>query len=111
MCQCTAHYMGMGVSDRRAGKNIRFRSYNIRNRSNGGFESDLWIMSQANLYPGIFQYTKVKEGVYARYLARYGILVADAPSCDQGGVAVFYREAEHFIFKALHLHGPNIVRF
>ena len=34
-----------------------------------------------------------------------------APSAHRGGVAIFYRKAEHFATKELHLHGPNVISF
>ena len=45
---------------------IRFGTYNIRNGRNRGLESALRGMSQANMDLGIFQETKVTDGIYTR---------------------------------------------
>ena len=37
--------------------------------------------------------------------------VTAALSTHCGGVAIFYREAEHFAIKDLRLHGPNVISF
>ena len=59
---------------------IRFGTYNIRNGSNGGLESTLRGMSQANMNLGIFQKTKCADGIYTRESARYHVVATDAPS-------------------------------
>ena len=38
-------------------------------------------------------------------------MASKAPSVLIGGVAVFFRAAEHFYVEALHLHGANVVIF
>ena len=43
---------------------IRFGTYKIRNGRNGGLESALRGMSQANMDLGIFQETKCTDGIY-----------------------------------------------
>ena len=43
---------------------IRFGTYNIRNGRNGGLESALQGMSQANMDLGIFQETKCTDEIY-----------------------------------------------
>ena len=59
---------------------IRFGTYNIRNGSNGGLESALRGMSQANIDLGIFQETKCTDGIYTRESAGYRVVATDAPS-------------------------------
>ena len=44
----------------------RFGTYNIRNGRNRGLESALRGMSQDNMDLGIFQETKVTDGIYTR---------------------------------------------
>ena len=39
------------------------------------------------------------------------MMVTEAPSAHCGGVAIFYRESDHFAIKELRLHSPNIIRF
>ena len=45
---------------------IRFGTYNIRNGRNGGLESALRGIIQANINLGIFQGKKCIEGIYTR---------------------------------------------
>ena len=69
---------------------IRFGTYNIHNGCNGSLESALRGMSQANIGLGIFQETKVTDGIYTRGSAGYSVVATDAPSRHCGGVEVFY---------------------
>ena len=59
---------------------IKFGTYNIRNGRNGGLESALRGMSQANMDLGIFQETKCTEGIYTRESAVYRVVATDALS-------------------------------
>ena len=70
---------------------IRFGTYNIRNGRNGGLESALRGMAQANIDLGIFQETKCTDGIYTRESDGYRVVATDAPSRHRGGVALFYR--------------------
>ena len=70
---------------------IRFGTYNIRNGRNGGLESALRGMSQANMDLGIFQETKRTDGIYTRESVGYCVVATDSPSRHRGGVALFYR--------------------
>ena len=45
---------------------IYFGTYNIRNGQNGGLEYTLKRMLQDNVYLGVFQETKVTQGIYTR---------------------------------------------
>ena len=90
---------------------IRFRTYNIRNRRNGGLESELRGMSQANMDPGIFQETKLKDGIYTRGSAGYSVVATDAPSRHRGGVKIFHRPAPHFAVEAVQQFGTNVIGY
>ena len=90
---------------------IRFGTYNIRNGPNGGMESALRGMSQANMDLGIFQETKVTDGIYTHGSARYSVFATDAPSRHHGGVAVFHQPAPHFAVEAVQQFGPKVVSF
>ena len=57
---------------------IRFGTYNIRKGRNGGLESELGGMSQTNMDLGIFQETKVTDGVYNHGLDGYSVVARDA---------------------------------
>ena len=60
---------------------------------------------------GIFQETKVTDGIYTRGLAGYIVVAMDASSRNRGGVTVFHRPAPHFAVEAVQKFGPNIVNF
>ena len=38
-------------------------------------------------------------------------MATEAPSAHRGGVAIFYREVEHFSVEEIYLHGLNVIRF
>ena len=90
---------------------IRFSTYNIRNGRNGGLESELQGISQANMDLGIFQETKLTDGIYTRRSAGYSVVVTDAPSRHRGRVAVFHRPAPHFLVEAVQQFGLNVIGF
>ena len=90
---------------------IRFGTYNIRNRWNGGLESALRGMYQANMDLGIFQEKKITEGIYTRESAGYYVVATDAPSRHRGGVALFYRPSPLFAVEAVRQFGPNVLIF
>ena len=56
---------------------------------NGELESALRGVSKANMGLGIFQETKLTEGIYPHGSAGYSVVATDAPSQHHGGVAVF----------------------
>ena len=90
---------------------IKFGTYNIRNGRNGGLESALRGMAQANIDLGVFQETKCTDGVYTRASAGYGVIATDAPSRHRGGVALFYREEANFTVEEVREYGPNVLSF
>ena len=90
---------------------IRFGTYNIRNRRNGGLESALQGMFQANMNLGIFQETKCTDVIYTRESAGYRVVATDAPSQNRGGVALFYRPSPLFAVEAVREYGSNVMSF
>ena len=90
---------------------IRVGTYNIWNGINGGVDSELRGVSQANMDLGIFQETKLSDGVYTRGSTGYSVIAVDAPIRHRGGVAVLYRTALHFVVEAVQKFGPNAVGF
>ena len=60
---------------------------------------------------GIFQETKVTDGIYTRGLAGYIVVATDAPIRNHGGVTVFHRPAPHFAVEAVQKFGLNVVGF
>ena len=90
---------------------IRFGTYKICNGRNGGLESALRGMSQANMDLGIYQETKVTDSIDTRGLAGYSVVATDMPSRHRGGVVVFHRPGPHFALEAVQKFGPNVVGF
>ena len=60
---------------------------------------------------GIFQETKVTDGIYTRRSAGYSVIATDAPSRHCGGVAVFHQPAPHFVVGAVQQFVPNVAGF
>ena len=60
---------------------------------------------------GIFQETKVTDGIYTRGSTGYSGVATDALSRHRGGVAVIHRPAPHFAVEAVQKFGPNVVGF
>ena len=90
---------------------IRFGTYNITNGRNGGLESALRGMSQANMDLGIFQETKCTDGIYTRESAGYRVVATNAPSRHRSRVALFYRPSPLFEVEAVREYGPNVLIF
>ena len=86
-------------------------TYNIRNGRNGGLESALRGMSQANMDLGIFQETKCTDGIYTRKSAGYCVVATDAPSRHRCGVVLFYRPSPIFEVEAVWEYGPDVISF
>ena len=90
---------------------IRFGTYKIRNGRNGGLETALRGMSQANMDLGILQETKITDGIYTRGSASYSVIATDAPIQHHGGDAIFYCSKPHFVVEAVEKFGPNVIGF
>ena len=88
---------------------IRFCTFNIRNGRNGGLESALCGVSQGLVYCGVLNETKLTKLFYTREYSGFLVMATEATSVHRGGIAVFYREAEHFAIEELRLHGPNFI--
>ena len=80
---------------------IRFGTYNIINGRNGGLESAVRLVYQANMDLGIFQETKVTDGIYTRGSAGYNLFAMDGPSRNHGVMTVLYRTASYFTVEAV----------
>ena len=80
---------------------IRFSTYNISNGRNGGLESALQGMSQANMDLGIFHETKCTDGIYTRESSGYRVVAMNMPSRHRGGVALFYILSPLFAVEAV----------
>ena len=60
---------------------------------------------------GIFQETKITNGVYTRGLAGYSVVATDTPSRHRGRVAVFFWPSPSFAVEAVQQFGPNAFGF
>ena len=58
---------------------------------------------------GVFQETKLTEGIYRRRSAGYKVVATPAPSRHRGGVALFYRDSSAFAAEAIRQFRENIV--
>ena len=90
---------------------IRFGTYNIWNGRNGGLESALRGMYQANMDLRIFQETKLTDGIYTRGSDEYSAVTTYTPSRHRGRVLVFHRPPPRFVVEAVQQKGPNVVSF
>ena len=90
---------------------IRFGTYNIWNGRNGGLESALKGMSQANMDLRIFQETKLADGIYTHGSAGYSAVATYTTSRHRGRVLVFHRPPPRFVVEAVQQIGPNVVSF
>ena len=68
-------------------------------------------MSQANTDLGIFQETKMTDGIYTRGSDGYSVVATDAPSRNRGGVTIFHRPVPHFAVEAVQQFEPNVIGF
>ena len=59
----------------------------------------------------VFQEKKVMEVIYTRESGGYLVAVTAVPSPHCGGIAIFYRDVDHFTLEALHLHSTNVISF
>ena len=68
-------------------------------------------LSQGRIDCGVLQEIKINNGVYTRESSVFWVMATAAPSAHRGGVAIFYREADHFAIKELRFHGLNVISF
>ena len=90
---------------------MRFSTYNIRNRRNGGLEFDISELTKEKVDVVVMQETKLIDGVYTRESSGFWVMGTEALSAQHGGVAVFYHEAEHFSIEELRLNGLDVIIF
>ena len=78
---------------------------------NGGLESALRGMAQANIDLGVFQETKCTDGIYTCKLAGYRVVATEAPSRHRGGAELFYKPSAQFAVEEVREYGPNVISF
>ena len=77
--------MGGGPGDRQVTvRPICSGTYNIHNGRDRGLESSLRGMSQANMYLGVFQETKLIKSMYTRESGEYRVVETEPPSANSG---------------------------
>ena len=86
---------------------IRFDTYSIRNGRNKGLDSVLRGVSQANMDLGIFQETKLTDGIYTRGSSGYIVVATDVLSRHRDGVAVFYRPSPRLWWRPFSILVPT----
>ena len=92
-------YQGGPGDQAGTGKVVSFGTFNIRNGQKGGLESALFGMVQRRVDCGVLQETNLTNGVYMRESSGFLVMAAAAPSAHRGGIAIFYRKADHFVIK------------
>ena len=71
-------------------------------------ESVLIEMCQANMDFGVFQETKLTDGIYTRVSARYRFVAMPAPRRHRGDVAMFYWNSPNFSVEVIHQFGAKV---
>ena len=66
-------------------------------------------MVKSNVDMGVFQETKLTDGIYTRGSSGYKVVATSAPIQHHGGVALFYQDSPAFTFKTICQFGVNIV--
>ena len=69
---------------------IHIYGFNIRNGVYRGIDSALHVIVQANMDLGVLFKTKIMNGVYMRRSLDYNVIVSEAHTKHQGGVALFF---------------------
>ena len=90
---------------------IKLCTYNMRDGRNGGLESALRAMAQANVDVGVLTEAKLPPNIYARCSSGYNVIATASPNQHQGGLAIFYRNSEHWQLEAHQTFGHNVVSF
>ena len=58
---------------------------------------------------GVFQETKLMEGIYSWFSAGYKVVAAPAPIQHQGGVVIFYWDSPVLAVEAIRHFGANVI--
>ena len=60
---------------------------------------------------GVMQETKLMGRIYTRNSGGYNVVTTDAPSTRQGGIALCWKESEHYEVGETKIWGPNVLTF
>ena len=66
-------------------------------------------VGKSNVDVGVFQETKLKDGIYTMISDRYKVFATPAPIRHWGGVVLFYRDSPTFTVEAIHQFGANVI--
>ena len=66
-------------------------------------------MGRGSVVVGVFQETKLTEGIYTQLSEGYRVVAMPAPSRYKGGVAIFYRDSPVFSVEAIRQFGANVI--
>ena len=87
-------------------------TWNIITGRGGGLEAACRALPALGVDLALLQETKLTGGVYTRNAFGYRVVASDAPSAQQGGVALVWRE-EHpeFEVEEVKIRHPNVLSF
>ena len=88
---------------------ICFETYNIQNSQNSGLDLALRGTSQPSVDVGVFQETKLTEGIYTGLSEGYMVITTPAPSQHQCGVATLYQDSPVFTVEAIQQFGAKVI--
>ena len=77
----------------------------------GGLETALRALRKGNIGIEVLQETKLTEGIHTRRILGYTVCATEADSRHQGGIAIFWREAEGWGVDRVRSFGPNVASF
>ena len=85
---------------------IRFGTYNIQNRRNGGLGSSLRGMGQSNMDVRVFQ-----KMIYIWVSYGYRVVATSETSRHRGGVTLFYWDSPTFAVEDIGQFGANFITY
>ena len=100
----------LGVPSRTDGSGtnrVSILTWNIRNGRNGGLESACRALGPLGVDIAVLQETKLTKGIYTKRSGGYTIVASDAPSAQQGGIALCWKESEFFELEEHKIWDPN----
>ena len=86
-------------------------TYNVTSGRNGRLEQALRAMKVANVDVGVLTEAKLTKDIYTRFSSGYHVMATEAPSAQQGGVALFWRDSPTHQVEGQRTWGPNVVSF
>ena len=84
-------------------------TYNIQSGGNARLPMALEAMKRMNVDVGVFTETKLVAGKHTVNSSGYKVVATEAKSAHQGGVALFFRDAEDWHIEGVKPFGPNVI--